>query len=488
MKSTPHGPIQYMSTSSGRRFPVWTECIPCVLILALFALFPNAAAAGDDNKKETIGEQALAIKDAETPAIKDAQASAIKEGEILSIDRCIAIALGRQPSIAAAGYTLDASKSRIGQAEAGYYPNIDLSGGYSRYKPAAASGGSTGLSAAAGKNGPPYDQYTGGATVRQNIYDFGRTSGQVDVSRSNAEASAFDLENTTIGVVYNVKLAYYSLVYAKKSSEVALEMVSQYKKHLDQAKGFYSAGVKAKYDVTTAEVNLANSRVNLIKAENSVRTARVNLNNSIGMPAAPPFDVEDALTVEEFDLNLENALKTAFDNRPDMKSMRAKIKTAGLTVELKKKDYRPILSGSAAYNYAGETFPLENGWSVGAQVTLPVFSGFLTKKQVEEARANLNAVRANEESLRQNVIADVQQSYLGVMEAKERIAAAGTALRQAKENLDIANGRYDAGVGSPIEVTDAQTTYANASMTYIQATTDYKTARAGIVKAMGGKQ
>jgi outer membrane protein TolC len=478
MKSTPRSPIRRFPTPSGFKIPVWTGCALCVLIIALVALValvPNAAAAGKSDD-----------------GIDDGIKEPIKAGETLSIDRCIAIALGNQPSIAASRYTLEAGQSKVGQAQAGYYPNVDLTGGYRRYEPATASSGSTGsagaAAASAGKKGPPFNEYTGGASVKQNIYDFGRTSGQVDVSRSNVEASAFDLENTTIGVVYNVKLAYYSLVYAKKSREVALEMVSQYQKHLDQAKGFYSVGVKAKYDVTTAEVNLANSRVNLIKAENAVKTARVNLNNSLGMPAAPSFEVEDALSVEEFDLKLEDALHRAFKERPDIKSMEAKVKTAGLTVELKKKDYWPTLSGSAAYNYAGEDFPLENGWSVGASVTLPVFSGFLTKKQVEEARANLNVVKANEESLRQNVIADVQQSYLNVMETKERILAAETAMRQAKENLDIATGRYNAGVGSPIEVTDAQTSYANASMTFIQAMTDYKTARAAIVKAMGGKQ
>ena len=122
---------------------------------------------------------------------------------------------------------------------------------------------------------------------------------------------------------------------------------------------------------------------------------------------------------------------------------------------------------------------------MGVTLSFPIFSGFLTKHQEEEAVSNLNVARANEEALRQSVVLDVQQSYLNLKQAEDSIATADLAVKQATENLDIANGRYAAGVGNPIEVTDAQVTYSNAKLAYIQALTNYNDAHASLLKAMG---
>lgn len=93
--------------------------------------------------------------------------------------------------------------------------------------------------------------------------------------------------------------------------------------------------------------------------------------------------------------------------------------------------------------------------------------------------------KANEDLVRQTIVLDVQQAYLNLKEAENRIPTAEITVTQATENLDIANGRYAAGVGSPIEVTDAQVTYINAKTTYIQALSDYKVTQASLEKAMG---
>jgi outer membrane protein len=106
---------------------------------------------------------------------------------------------------------------------------------------------------------------------------------------------------------------------------------------------------------------------------------------------------------------------------------------------------------------------------------------------VKEADANYKAAKANYDLLRQNVVLEVQQAYLNLAAAADRIPTSEIAQRQATENLEIATGRYNAGVGNPIEVTDAQVTYTNAKTTYIQALYDYNVAVAGLEKSMGLK-
>jgi outer membrane protein TolC len=114
-----------------------------------------------------------------------------------------------------------------------------------------------------------------------------------------------------------------------------------------------------------------------------------------------------------------------------------------------------------------------------------LFSGFLTRHQVAEARSNLYALRADEESVQQQILLDVRQAYLNLQAAEASISTAELGLRSAQENMDLANGRYEAGVGSPVEVTDAFAAFANAQVAYTGALYDYKIAQATIEQAMG---
>ena len=104
-----------------------------------------------------------------------------------------------------------------------------------------------------------------------------------------------------------------------------------------------------------------------------------------------------------------------------------------------------------------------------------------------EAKSNVYVLKANEESLRQQIQLDVRQAYLNLQAAEASIATAELASQQAKENLDLANGRYGAGVGSPVEVSDAFATYVTAQANYTSALSNYKMAQANIEKAMGAR-
>lgn len=407
----------------------------------------------------------------------------IKKDESLNLERCIEIALKKHPNIIAALSTVDISQSKIGQARANYYPQISWSSGYSKFNALVGSRGEVAVT-----TDRTFDDYTSSFNLSQNIFDFGKTATNVKIQRFNLDSSRSDLENVTDQIIFNVKQAYYGVLLAKRNRDVAAETVKQFELHLEQSKGFYKVGTKPKFDVTKAEVDLSNAKLNLIKAENALRVARVTLNNTMGITVAPEYHVVDNLTFKKYEIEFVRVLEMAYTNRPDLRSIIAKKEAAGESIELVKKDYYPSLSGNASYNWSGtKVTSLDNGWSIGATLTFPLFSGFLTKYQVEESKANLNVLKANEESLRQSVLLEVQQAYLNLQDAEERIPTAELVVRQAEENLDIANGRYAAGVGNPIEVTDAQVAHTNAKTSYIQALYDYKVAQASIEKAMGVK-
>jgi outer membrane protein len=397
----------------------------------------------------------------------------IGRGETLDLQRCIAVALERHPTIRAAAGALVAGESKVGQARSGFYPQLNGSASYSRMDPANTTVGQV------------YDSYSSSVSLSQTLFDFGKTSDQVKIQELNRDSSRSDLDNIRTQVSFGVKQAYFGLLQAGRNRDVSREMVGQFQQHLDQARAFFEVGTKPKFDVTKAEVDLSNAKLNLIKAENTSRLARVALNNAMGLPEAPDYEVADQLSSQRVEIDLNETIRKAYDRRPDLKAIAVKRKSLEQSIELARKGYYPYVTGNAGYGWGGGSFPLDQGWSFGAQLNVPLFSGFSTKYQVAEAQANLEVLAANEALLRQTIDQDVKQAWLNLQEAADRGVTAELVVRQATENLELANGRYAAGVGSPIEVTDALVAASNAKMAQISALYDYKLAQSSLEKAAG---
>lgn len=402
----------------------------------------------------------------------------IREGEELSLDRVLELARHRQPSILAAQGSIGVGQSRVGQAQAGFFPQVDGSVKLSRFSPAGSYSNPAGSDAS-------YGQYSVGVTVNQMLYDFGKTATRVAIQQSSVDSFRADLVSVEDQVVFNAKLAFYDLLTLMRKQEVAVETVKQFDKHRIQAQAFFEAGVKPKYDVTKADVDLSNAKLNLIRAENGVRLGAVALNTAMGFSETPGYGVKDNLDFAPFSVSLENALAQAYDERPDLKAILLRKKTAERAVLLARKGDYPFLSGSVGASYGGESFPLDEGWDVGVALSVPVFNGNRTQHEVSEAEANLAVLSAQETSLRHLIYKEIQQGYLALQEAAERIRASQVTVGQAEENVAIASGRYEAGVGNPVEVTDAEVSLANARTSHIEALYDYKIAQAGVERAIG---
>ena len=413
----------------------------------------------------------------------------IDSGEALTLARAVEIGLKKHPNIAAGMGTVRFNEAKIGETRANYFPQVSLTETYSRIGPvsggsttAVAPGSSTGtVSSGAG----PYDQYTSNAGLSQMVYDFGKTSNQVRIQSLTTDSARSDLANTMDQVAMSIKQAYYDFLQAEQNRDVAKDIVKQNQDHLRQARGYFESGRSPKFDVTKASVDLSNAELNLIKAENQVKLVRVTLNNAMGLPSAPAYVLKDTLSFVKFGLPFEDALLKAYLQRSDLRSIMAKKEAAKESISLAQKGYLPIFSGSANYYYTSTSFPMSNGWNMGISMTFPFFSGFSTTYQVVEARSNVDTLTANELSLKQDILLQVQQAYLNLQQAEESIRTTDLTVKQAEENLGLATGRYRAGVGNPIEVSDSLGSLSNARQSYIAALHDYKVATASIEKSIG---
>jgi outer membrane protein len=410
-------------------------------------------------------------------------------GKPLTLDQAVGMALKFHPTLQSGQASVVASRARVEQALSAYYPQLALNTSYN-----SATANFVVISGATFRqpayNWTFFDVFAVGPSLTMNIYDFGRTSNAVQVNRENVKASEQDLATTRQNVVLNVKQAYYGVLQTLRLIQVAEDTVKQMQDHLAQTQGFYQAGTRPKIDVTKAEVDLANAQLALIQSKNNYEVAQVTLNNALGLRRDLTFPLEDILGIRQMGITLEQILQSAYEQRPEILKIKAQERAQQAAVNLAKAGYYPTLSGSASYLFrAGnpdwDLKPLYWDMTAGVTLSIPLFSGFLTPNQVAEARANLRNLQAQEETARQNIRLESDQAFLGLKLANEQIGVTEKNQVQAQENFELATGRYQVGVGSPLEVTDAEVLLANARANYITALYNYKIAEARIEKAMG---
>jgi len=410
------------------------------------------------------------------------QEAPIAPGDPLDLDKAIEIGLKMNPSVMGYQYAMKAREAQVGQARADYFPKLDGSAGFTR-------------NFEAKNTHDPYytallDQYNqnvASVTLQQMLFDFWRTPTSVNVSKYNLESSRRDIDTGINTVANTVKSSYYGVLKARRSREVNLEVVDQYAKHFRIAVIFFEGGKKPKYDVTKAELDLSNAKLNLINAENDLKVAWVTFNNAMGIDSDAEYAIHDNLAFEKYEIALADALKAAHETRPDLKSLEAQRQSAEKAVARAKQEYYPRLNGSAQYNFGGSQYPIGQGWYAGVALSVNLFDGLSTTNKVAEAQANKQSVDAKISAMKLQILLDVKQAWLGLLKARQTIDTTNVQIRQATENLEIANLRYDAGLATPLEVTDATVTYSQAKLANINALFDYKVARANMEKAMGSR-
>lgn len=397
----------------------------------------------------------------------------------LTFDRAVALALEHHPSLRAAEANTRASSAVLTQSRAAYFPAVNLSSSTTRTEGAFVFNPSF----------PPRDQrytnYVVSLQAQQTLYDFGKTGGRVTANENFVDAAALDAAAMRQNVIANVKLAYLNFIQTARVAKVDEEAVAQAEQHLVRAKAFYSVGKRPEFDVTQSEVDLANAKVNLIRGRNLQQLAKVQLENAMGVHPATNYSVNEFFVIPPLYTTLDSAKTLAFAQRSELRSARARLQANHALAAAAWNQHLPTLSANGNYIWSAFDFPLFSRWNAGVTLSLPVFQGFNISAQVQQAKANTDVAQANLEVLTESITLEVEQVYLSLQEANERIAATTKLVEQAEQNLKLAEARYNSGVGSAIEVTDAQLSRSNARITHIQAQYDYNSALVRLRRAMG---
>jgi len=409
-------------------------------------------------------------------------------GRELGLEEAVNIALENAPLIVARIGDYVASQQRVNQALAPLLPQLTGSGSYGRARTVGVIAGNAGYQ----------DFGAARLTASQLLFDFGRTWAAKDVAKSNAEALKEVLEAQKLDIAQLVKTQYFTLLLSKRLVEVNVTALERAEVNLRSAQGFFQVGTQPKSFVTRAEVDVANGRVNVIRAQNAVSLARVALNTAMGIAVNAPTEVKDLLAYQQFPMNRDALVAEAIKNRPEYRQVKAQADAADAFVRQTFRDFFPNLTGIGNYGLVGITgstgqtsrstsgfTDVNNVWELGLSLNWSIFDGGGRVARYKEAKAAVEASQARVRDTELQVWQSVEQSYLNLGEAEERIGAAGKAVESAEENYQLARGRFDAGVANIIELTDAQLALTQAQSTEAQALSDYRIAIANLERALG---
>ncbi len=438
----------------------------------------------------TIAEQAFASGKDGVPTLPsiDRKPAAVMIPENLTLEEAMRIAIRVHPQYRQAVHQYEANKEIIGQAVSNYYPHLSVGAGYN-YE----TGNfviSPGIppflfNLIVPPSNTGFNYYQASATVTETLFTFGQRVTQVRQARYNANSSALQALWTLWTLLANVEVAYDTLAQDQLLVDAAEKTLKDYRDQLQVSQGEYDVGTASKFDLLNARVNLSNAELNLITAKNNVKIARVGLLNAMGVVFGGSFKAIPSLTHTTVRQSLDTLTRYAMDSRPDFLALKQQEKADVENELYYKSTFLPSFGANASYSYASIFFPLTYNWSLGATVSVPIFSGFLTVHQVAQAQKTISAARDSIESLRQNLLMQVKQDFLNMETATERIQTTKSLLSQAKESLRLAEGQYRVGVGSAVAVTQAEADLASARAQYVQAVYGFKIARANLIRDSG---
>lgn len=396
-------------------------------------------------------------------------------GIVWTVDDVVEIATSRHPLVGQADAETAAAVARRGQAKSGYYPTIGLTTGYTRSRT---------LAYASDRSVTGTSPYVLG-TISQTLSDFGRTRAGVNRTGSLVSAAAESGQSARHDVALEAKIAYFDVLRAQKIVDVGRETLAQRESLLAQVQAFYEAGVRARIDVARAEANLYQARAEMTTALNDLAVARVTLLNRMGIDQPRDFRLADTLPTITVPGNLQSWLAEAEASRPELRSIRENEQAAEFGLRAARANYYPILAASGGYGYAAEDFPLVQNYNISVLLNFPLFSGFLTREEVKEAQASLDATRFAATDLQRLVRLEVEQAALSVREASERFEARRKQKEAAGENLHLARERYNVGAGDIIEMIDAQVQMTQAEVAVIEAVYDSYISKVTLQRAIG---
>jgi outer membrane protein len=401
---------------------------------------------------------------------------------VLSISAAIDLALCRNPGTRAAWAGAHQQAAAYGAAESAWLPTISAGGAIA---PVWGSHEDT--------NGVivSENQTTKDAAVNLSwtLYDFGGRESRIRSARYLLDAAAATVNAATQQTILLVVQSYYGLVAAEAGQKAAATTEAAASRSVETSRALKQGGVATLADALQAETAYDETRLASVQAAQAAQTARGTLAVVLGFEADRPLQLQAEPVpsqVPGLAARMGDLMAEAARQRPDLAAARAEVDAARENVTVARAAGRPSISISAGRTWIDQTnVPSQNYGQVGVNITIPLFTGFSVAYSVRQAQAQLQAQEVNAEQVRLSVTQDVWNAYYALDSANQQLTTTATLLTTAENNQNVALERYQAGVGTILDLLLAQTGAANARQLRVTAELNWQVSRAQLALALG---
>jgi outer membrane protein len=336
------------------------------------------------------------------------------------------------------------------------------------------------------------DNYSAVLSVTQPLYAGGAISAQVRAARLFTLLTDEVVRAAVQDVVYSAETAYYNLRLNQHLVDVSTEAVRSAKVHLDQVEKRRAGGVASDFDVLRAQVELSNFEADLIRSKNAIDLARANLIKIMGVSQDSGFVLADELVYAPIQVSMEEAVKEAYTNRPDLYRQEYQIRQQREQLKIARSRYLPNVSGFFNNTWANpnpHSLTAENtwgsAWQGGVQGAWPIFNGFQREGQIIQEKARLRQAQIGLVDTEETALYELTQALLSMENAEEFVQSQQLNVTRAKEGLRLAEVGYQQGINTQVELIDAQAALTTASANYYQAIWSHVASKLALQRAMG---
>ncbi len=388
----------------------------------------------------------------------------------LNLQQAEQIAIQNHPQIQSATDLAAAAKAQVTQARSAYYPTAFGS------VTAVDAENNSRIAAGALNNPIIYERYANGLTVNQLVTDFGRTHELVKSSNLHAQAAQENVVTSRADVLLGVDQAYYGVLKAQAVLTVAQETVKDRQLVADQVTELQKNQIKSGLDVSFANVNLAQAQLLLVQAQNDLDASQARLSAALGYSDQRTFQLQEQPVPPAPPTDFAALLQDAFMNRPELVSLRLDANSAHAYATAQRDLWLPTISaaGSAGLTPDGATQLAPRYAAAGVNVNIPIFNGHLFGALRNEANFRAKAEDQNLRELQDQIARDVRTAWLNANSAFQRLSLTEQLLSQANQAVDLAQSRYQLGLSSIIELSQAQLNQTEAQIEQASAKYDYE--------------
>lgn len=418
--------------------------------------------------------------------------SAMAEEMVFDLDGAILYALEHNRSLKVDSYDEEIAALKIDEANAGFLPKLSLNGSYSVFDNISVSTISLG-SAPMSFQSQPDRASSIGLSLTQPIFTGGALINGYQLSRLGRDIAKDKTSSNRSDLIRQIKETYLGILLSRELIKVSEESIEVAQAHLNVAKARYDVGLASRYDVLRGEVQVANLKPSLINMQNTLTNAKLGLGILLGLSEGQTADVSGSLSIEPFEITLEDCIAKARAQRPELSLMRRSEEVAERSLALARSAYYPKVFLIGGYTHSLNEYNMgasfgSASWSDLLQGTLSLqwdfFDGWAASAKIKQALIAKTQTRANLDQLDQSVRMEVENYYNSFLAAKETVASQEMNVENGKEGLRIAEARYKEGLMQSVDVMDAQLALNLAQTNYYKAIYDYQVAIARLKKAM----